>query len=148
MMTMLMLMIQSNNAPENCRHSLCETSRCSSTRWRTFCTSAPSIWSNYSRVMARILAVMHWLAEIDANSIEFVLAPPRSSPIPSESGCPAIISNVLGEHTVWVLDFDCCRKTSMDEDGVKQAVKAFMSNDHYYPRPKASQALWAFAKNI
>ncbi|KAJ5278696.1 Protein of unknown function DUF3669 zinc finger protein [Penicillium angulare] len=59
----------------------------------------------YARAMAGTLAVMHWVGEIDGNDIEFVLAPP---PLNSAGTSKAsIMSNTLGEHTVWVLDFDC-----------------------------------------
>ena len=35
---------------------------------------------------------------------------------------------------MWVLDFDCCRRMEMDEDGVKRAARAFVRNDPYFPR--------------
>lgn len=41
---------------------------------------------------------------------------------------------------MWLLDFDCCRTMSMDEQGVDQSVSAFFRNDPYYPRP--GQQLW------
>ena len=42
---------------------------------------------------------------------------------------------------MWVIDFDLCRDMSMDEDGLKQAVRACWRNDPYYPRPR-SELLW------
>ncbi|KAI1264188.1 zinc finger protein-domain-containing protein [Xylariaceae sp. FL1019] len=85
----------------------------------------------YSRPMAEALAFMHWCAKIDANGVEFVLAPrtfQRSMP-------QATLSSVLGDHCLWILDFDCCRPMTMDETGVEQAAAAFWRNDPYYPRP-------------
>lgn len=106
--------------------------------------------ASYAETMADALAMMHWYGEIDANDVEFVLAPhpnpthpssPSPSPSPNES-----TSSFLGEHSVWMLDFDCCRPMSMDEQGVKQAVTAFFRNDPFYPLPSAEgsrdQALW------
>lgn len=82
----------------------------------------------YAKIMAEALAMMHWYGEIDANDVEFVLAPSSSSSNP-------VITNVLGPHVMWILDFDCCRKMSMDERGIEQAVTAFLRNDPFYPRP-------------
>ena len=93
----------------------------------------------YARTMAEALAMMHWVAEVDANDVEFVLAPPRAG----EEKRPRW-RNVLGEHVMWLLDFDCCRPMAMDEEGVEQAVAAFSRNDPFYPRP--GQALWAIFK--
>jgi hypothetical protein len=90
--------------------------------------------ATYAEMMAETLAMMHWDGEIDANDIEFVLATPR----PDSRSRP--LSNILGDHTMWVLDFDCCRKMPMDEKGVDQAVAAFFKNDPFYPRP--NQELW------
>lgn len=89
----------------------------------------------YAETMAETLAMMHWHTKIDANDVEFVLAPPPSS----RTGTP-IFSNALGEHAMWLLDFDRCRTMTMDEKGVDQAVAAFFRNDPYYPRP--GQLLW------
>ncbi|KAH0556248.1 hypothetical protein GP486_005826 [Trichoglossum hirsutum] len=83
--------------------------------------------------MAEALAMIHWYGETDANDVEFVLAPPRDSTQPR-------LSNVLGEHTMWLLDYDCCRRMTMDGKGVDQAVTAFFKNDPFYPRP--GQPLW------
>ena len=102
----------------------------------------------YARTMADALAMMHWDAQIDANDVEFVLASSRlSSPSTSVSpssaatkNSPRLVttfpSNELGEHSMWILDFDCCNAMSMDESGVDQAVGAFFRNDPYYPRPR------------
>lgn len=91
---------------------------------------------NYAVLMAETLAILHWLGKTDANDIEFVLAPPRND---QKS---AIISNCLGEHTIWILDFDCCNVISLDMEGVDQAVRAFIKNDPFYPRPTSSPDLW------
>ena len=90
----------------------------------------------YACIMAEALAVMHWIGEMDGNDVEFVLAPPDSQ------AKGTTIPNSLGEHSIWMLDFDLCRMITMDEGGVKQAVVAFWRNDPFYPRPKSSHALW------
>lgn len=90
----------------------------------------------YARVMAETLAVMHWVAEIDGNDIEFVLAPPRENGLKMKSA-------ILGEHSMWVLDFDLCRRITMDSEGVIQAAAAFWRNDPYYPRPEKDPLLWS-----
>ncbi|KAA6413657.1 MAG: hypothetical protein FRX48_02018 [Lasallia pustulata] len=95
----------------------------------------------YAKLMAEALAMMHWYGEMDASDVKFVLAPPRST-APSAK----IHSAVLGEHAMWLLDFDCCRQMFMDERGVDQAVAAFFRNDSFFPRPSTracpDQALW------
>lgn len=110
----------------------------------------------YARIIAKTLAVLYWKAHIDANDVEFVLAPPPSSDraVPTnEALAPQSIisSDTLGEHVVWMLDFDCCRRMPLDEKGVEQAVEAFYRNDPFYPRPRQGnskdQALWTFFKD-
>ncbi|PGH05119.1 hypothetical protein AJ79_06867 [Helicocarpus griseus UAMH5409] len=62
----------------------------------------------YAHIMAEALAMMHWYAEVDGNDVEFVLAP-----VPSSREVKGI-SNVLGTHVMWLLDFDCCKGMSKD----------------------------------
>src|SRR6266480_2827473 len=64
----------------------------------------------YAEAMAEALAMMHWIAKIDANDVEFVLAPPRK-------GTQSFSSPSLGAHCLWILDFDCCHPITMDKDG-------------------------------
>ena len=99
---------------------------------------------------------MQWKAHIDANDVEFVLAPPPKSNQSKAFEEPMahgtiIKSHSLGEHAVWILDFDCCKPMSLDEKGVDQAVTAFYQNDPYYPRPKrgdlGDQTLWKVFKD-
>jgi hypothetical protein len=104
----------------------------------------------YARLMADTLAMMHWGAKIDANDVEFVLAsPPVSVTMASAYSSPS--SSTLGEHSLWLLDFDCANTISMDESGLDQAVAAFWRNDPYYPRPSDSneheQRLWGTFKD-
>ncbi|CAG7956908.1 hypothetical protein PENNAL_c0021G11383 [Penicillium nalgiovense] len=87
----------------------------------------------YPRIMAEALAMIHWIAGIDANDVEFVLAPCNDN----DGGS---INNVLGRHSMWMLDFDLCGNMTMDENGVGKAVKAFWRNDPFYPRQ--GKALW------
>lgn len=86
----------------------------------------------YARIMAETLAYLYWTARIDANDVEFVLAPPRHDGVSTTAR--TMPSPVLGEHCLWLLDFDCCRVMSEDEMGVRQAVKAFLKNDPFCPR--------------
>ncbi|KAL8833618.1 MAG: hypothetical protein Q9170_004166 [Blastenia crenularia] len=94
----------------------------------------------YARIMAVTLARLYWQLHIDANDIEFVLAPPR--PKQSAARNTVINSQFLGDHVVWILDFDCCKHMAMDEGGVEQAVAAFYRNDPFYPRPGQNSVLW------
>lgn len=85
--------------------------------------------------MAEALATLHWASKIDGNDIESVLAPA------TEQQASSCMSNVLGGYTMWMLDSDLCRDMSINEDGVRQAVKAYLSNDPFCPRPRNSR-LW------
>lgn len=91
--------------------------------------------NRYAQIMAGTLAIFHWVGQIDGNDIEFVLAQSQTN----DSGA---VSNVLGTHDVWVLDFDLCRNMEMDAQGVAQAAVAFWRNDPYYPRPGKDTHLW------
>lgn len=95
----------------------------------------------YARIMAETLATMHWIGELDGNDIEFVLAPPNENKTGSFG--LEMESSVLGDHSMWVLDFDLCRRMAMDLEGVVQAVAAFWGNDPYYPRPEKDPSLWS-----
>ncbi|KAI0202320.1 zinc finger protein-domain-containing protein [Astrocystis sublimbata] len=87
--------------------------------------------SVYSKIMAQTLAFMYWLAKVDANDVEFVLAPAE--------GAVQFTSEGLGDHNMWILDFDLCRSMSMDLSGVEQAAEAFLGNDPFFPRPSRGQ---------
>ncbi|KAI1328522.1 zinc finger protein-domain-containing protein [Xylariaceae sp. FL0255] len=89
----------------------------------------------YAQRMAEALAFMHWCAQIDANDVEFVLAPPS----PRAQTQTTLFSAVLGKHNLWILDFDCCRPMTMDKSGMEQAARAFWKNDPFYPRPGKEQ---------
>ena len=74
---------------------------------------------------------------MDANDVEFVLAPPRGGHSIQPKGRSGTIKpHILGEHVVWILDFHCCKHMPLDEIGVEQAVVAFYKNDAFYPRPE------------
>ncbi|KAI4129772.1 MAG: hypothetical protein LQ338_002082 [Usnochroma carphineum] len=104
----------------------------------------------YAKILAKTLAELYWKANVDANDVEFVLAPPRAKQSLQSDGHVVhktpMTSHCLGEHEIWILDFDCCRDMSLDGAGVKQAVEAFYRNDPYFPRPGSNnpnnQALW------
>ncbi|KAI9733648.1 MAG: hypothetical protein M1834_003250 [Cirrosporium novae-zelandiae] len=104
---------------------------------------------DFARRMANALAFLHWTVHSDANDIEFVLG---SFPAPSGlcrwikwddlvklPACTSTRKYVEGFMTrvteFWVLDFNLCNDISMDEKGVAAAVKAFLMNDPYFPRP-------------
>jgi len=99
---------------------------------------------SYAETMAESLALMHWGARIDANDVEFVLAPLRVEYAHSST----FQSDYLGVHCMWILDFDCCRPIRMDEEGVDEACAAFFKNDPFYPRPgeAADEKLWMVFK--
>lgn len=85
--------------------------------------------------MADTLAFLHWVAEVDASDVEFVLAPARQKyEGPSLEG-KGFKTGAFGEHDMWILDFDCCRRMEMNGNGVMQAARAFWRNDPFYPRP-------------
>ncbi|EGY14699.1 uncharacterized protein VDAG_05863 [Verticillium dahliae VdLs.17] len=87
--------------------------------------------------MAQALAFMRWRARVDANDVEFVLAPARGlgEGATFAPGGKVFDQGLLGSHVLWVLDFDCCRKLSMDEEGVAHAFVKFYRNNPFYPRP-------------
>ncbi|KAI0457403.1 hypothetical protein F5B21DRAFT_521237 [Xylaria acuta] len=82
----------------------------------------------YSLRMAKALAFMHWSAKVDANDVEFVLAP-------TDRSFSDMYSSALGDHSLWILDFNYCRPMTMDVAGLHQAMRAFWRNDPFYPRP-------------
>ncbi|KAL6793047.1 zinc finger domain-containing protein [Trichoderma sp. SZMC 28012] len=106
---------------------------------------------HYAIGMADALAFLHWVAKVDGNDVEFVLAQPRSqSDTASTQGQlderRSNNSSILGPHALWILDFDLCRDLTLDEKGIEQACRAFWRNDPFYPRPGSSntenQRLW------
>ena len=112
---------------------------------------------SFAKILAETLAYLFWVAHVDANDIEFVLAlPPFVCPEKAEEGSAPREQRIfrtpfLGDHVLWMLDFDCCRSMAMDEAGVLQAVNAFYCNDPYYPRPGRAdlrdQVLWQTFKD-
>ena len=106
----------------------------------------------YGRIMAETLAKICWKAHIDANDLEFVLAPQRTDVSNyAEINDVAFDSAILGKHVLWMLDFDCCRDMPFDKKGWEQAVAAFYRNDPSYPRPGRDnindQMLWGEFKD-
>lgn len=101
---------------------------------------------DYAISMADALAFLYWIAKVDANDVEFVLAQPRSNDPPVMNSPNLIHSDVLGTHAIWILDFDCCNDMTMDESGIEMACRSFWRNDPFYPRPGSSnvsdQKLW------
>lgn len=81
----------------------------------------------YAQAMAEALAFMHWRACIDAKDVEFVLAPCRqpAQDAPALSQGAPFTAGQLGQHAMWIVDFDCCRPITLNQEGVNQAVIAF-----------------------
>ncbi|KAK8123204.1 hypothetical protein PG984_011874 [Apiospora sp. TS-2023a] len=107
----------------------------------------------YAIAMAKALAFMHWCVRIDADDVEFVLAPPPppSTHDQTQSGNTSCFeSQALGRHTIWILDFDRCKPLALDEEAIALAKKAFYRNDLYFPRPGRAhpedQRLWEVFK--
>ncbi|KAI4203574.1 MAG: hypothetical protein LQ350_001764 [Teloschistes chrysophthalmus] len=101
-----------------------------------------------TRIMAETLAEIYWRAHVDANDMELVLAPPSGN---NAAQSDIMKSPILGDHLMWILDFDCCKHMTLDEEGVEQARAAFYKNDPFYPRPGrdnvTDQRLWNEFKN-
>lgn len=96
----------------------------------------------YALAMADGLAFLLWVCELDAGDVEFLIARPRPVRYPGEDcifGGRAFRSSrsggILGQHEMWILDFDCCKRIPMTPEGVNMAVERFWSNDPFYPNP-------------
>lgn len=76
----------------------------------------------YACDLADALAVLYFVARVDANDVEFVLAPLMSDEQP---GRQSYETNALGKHSLWMLDFDCCNDIDWEKDGIEKAVHAF-----------------------
>ncbi|CAG9944077.1 unnamed protein product [Clonostachys rosea f. rosea IK726] len=85
---------------------------------------------SYAKAMAEALATLHWKVRTDAADVEFVLGSPRADPEANNSA--------LGDHPLWMLDFDCSRPITADDSGLTAIAKAFWGNDPYYPRPHST----------
>lgn len=104
----------------------------------------------YAFAMADTLAFLHWEARIDANDVEFVLAQPRvqhaatgTSPETTQPsiGTKEFTPGILGPHSMWLLDFDCCKELPMTEEGVHIAAERFWRNDPFFPNPDCKGCL-------
>jgi hypothetical protein len=82
------------------------------------------------KVLAEALVHCYWKVGVDANDLEFVSASLPNEPA-SRHGSQPVFHLLDTELVVWMLDYDCVRDMSQDEDGVAQAVHA------YFPRPYA-----------
>ncbi|OGM48945.1 hypothetical protein ABOM_003128 [Aspergillus bombycis] len=115
--------------------------------------------------MADALAIMHWRTKIDAMDVEFVLGstpfdhnavrrpPPLQDIVRLTPGtstferatntAPNFKKRIV---SLWLLDFDACGPITMNTAGVNQAIKAFIENEPYCPRPYMkdtySERLW------
>ncbi|KAG7005532.1 hypothetical protein G7Y79_00019g047120 [Physcia stellaris] len=109
--------------------------------------------SRFISSIAEALAIMHWVAKVDAADVEFVLgsAPSfahiTSTPtfeqlqkLPPNSSTHRLHDFTHRTLHVWLLDFNLCKQLAMNDVGIQQAVKAFFANDPYYPRPHSTRA--------
>jgi len=96
--------------------------------------------------MAETLTSLYQTAYIDANDVEYVLAPLRQAKFTSST---TVNSHILGELAIWILSFDCCRDMPREECGIDQAVKAFHKNDPFYLRPGVTSSMSShFGKSL
>ena len=114
----------------------------------------------FASAMADTLAILHWGARIDAADVEFVLggAPCLThKPLAKFEQLRHLATDTSTDTTLpdpgtgapvtylWLLDFNQCQPIEMNEGGADQAVKRFLDNDPYYPRPatgSADDSLW------
>lgn len=114
----------------------------------------------FASAIADTLAILHWEARIDAADTEFVLggAPCLThKPLPKFEQLRHLAADTSTDTTkpnhgmgapethFWLLDFNQCQPIAMNEGGVDQAVKRFLDNDPYYPRPATGsddESLW------
>lgn len=107
----------------------------------------------YAVAMADALAFLFWSAKVDAEGVEFVLAPPRPlcTSLAGQQEAEIIHSNTMGDHVLWLLDFDRCQQLAMDARGMDHAVDCFLRNDPYFPRPRRrdvqDQVLWSIFRD-
>ncbi|KAI9170692.1 hypothetical protein HJFPF1_00162 [Paramyrothecium foliicola] len=99
----------------------------------------------YARAMAEALATLHWRLRTDAADVEFVLGAHRGDKADDSSSMP------LGQHALWLLDFDCCRPITADEAALDPIARAFWRNDPYFPQPggtcQQDRELWEIFAN-
>ncbi|KAL2878469.1 hypothetical protein SGCOL_006179 [Colletotrichum sp. CLE4] len=115
--------------------------------------------------MAHALAVLHWVAKIDGNDVEFVIG---SSPVAEQAVRtdyhladildlkPMTSTYELPTHSppdfgrrvtsLWMIDFEDCHDITMNDADIDKAVKAFIETNHYCPRPNSGdgyiEAMW------
>ncbi|KAM7198932.1 Zinc finger domain containing protein [Naviculisporaceae sp. PSN 640] len=100
----------------------------------------------YARAMADGLAFMLWVCETNAAGVDFVIARPRpvantgkDLSVGTKTFTASGKEGILGEHEMWILDFDCCKRIFMTPEGVEEAVENFWGKDPYYPNPKTAK---------
>jgi hypothetical protein len=84
-----------------------------------------------THALADALAQCYWKARVDANDVEFVLAPDTHT-IEPQIPVYHLLDTTL---VIWMLDYDCVRSLPFSSEGIAQAVQAFWRNDAYFPRP-------------
>lgn len=93
---------------------------------------------HYARMMARSLAVCHWVAGVDASGVEYVLGGPPSA-IHAGNGNEPDEPCPRRQAHLWMFDFDGSVDIEQyDREGMYKAALDAEYNDLYYPRPAAA----------
>lgn len=110
----------------------------------------------FAKALAQTLAILHWKAGVDGNDVEFVLGGTPEIRAPPLSDITAAGKETTADHfitdfkqktvSVWLLDFNQCKKFDESDSGLKQIVDAFWWNDPYYPRPTDKRLWGVFVK--
>lgn len=80
----------------------------------------------YACTMAEALAILRWIGRIDGKGVEYVLAPPWSEITINDT-----ISNRLGDHCMWLLDFDICEEQMKSSNLLSPRPQAPFRNMNY-----------------
>jgi Zinc finger protein len=113
--------------------------------------------TTFARSMAFALAVVHRYSQLGTRrqtpDTEFVLGAypieahyptPKAAEFERWGGTSTTVPNrETGQAVILrLLDFNQCRRISMDKVGVGEAVDGFGVNDPQYPRPQVDEQLW------
>jgi hypothetical protein len=102
----------------------------------------------YAKTVAQALAILHWKAGVDANDVEFVLGSSPRKPstkevlLANEHTAAQLYSPDFRHRTIsmWLLDFNQCKRFEHNSSGLKQLIDGFWWNDPYYPRPNSTKS--------
>lgn len=144
------------------RRRRCGRSNATSVDLRTIELNAPQLekfglnTEDYSRAMGEALAFLHYCVGVDGAGIKFVLAGPTPSPNQKSSSIESSVASsqpscrhmqtlgvtefrhgTFGPHSLWLLDFDCCKPFSDEHEMVAAAAAGFWLNYPYFPSPRS-----------